>query len=237
MHAAVSPEKAGKPGWLEQPGVAETLACAVAFLVYIPTLGFQFVYDDKPQVIQNPAIHAWRYWPHYFTTHVWGELYPNVRGDYYRPLFLVWFRINHALFGVNPKGWHLTTILCHVAVTYLVFVLSRRLTGSRGIAFASAVLFAVHPVHIESVAWVSGVSDPFMALSWIGSFLAFLEFFESRRGKWLALALVLFVVGLLQKETAVVLAPIIYVYAWISSSRNRGLRASPLHSKTHSLSS
>ena len=49
--------------WIARRGVAETLACAIAFLAYVPTLGFQFVYDDKPQIIQNPAIHAWRYLP------------------------------------------------------------------------------------------------------------------------------------------------------------------------------
>ena len=215
MQVETSSDTESATGWLARRGVAETLACALAFLVYIPTLGYQFVYDDKPQIIQNPAIHAWHYLPHYFTTHVWGELYPNVRGDYYRPLFLLWFRLNHAMFGIRPEGWHLTTILCHVAVTYLMFRLVQRLAGSRGIAFTAAVLFALHPVHIESVAWVSGVSDPLMALSLIGSFLAYLRFRGDNRWDWMALALVLFVLGLLEKETAVVLVPLVFVYAWL----------------------
>ena len=152
---------------------------------------------------------------HYFTSHVWAELYPNVSGDYYRPLFLLWFRLNHAMFGVNPEGWHLTTILCHVAATYMVFVLVRRLAASPWIAFSAATLFALHPVHIESVAWVSGVTDPLMAIFLIGSFLAYLRFREGNRWGWMGLALSLFALGLLEKETAVVLGPLVFLYAWL----------------------
>ena len=61
-----------------------------------------------------------------------------VSGNYYRPLFLLWFRLNHAMFGLDPKGWHLTTILCHVAATYLVFGLVRRLAANHWIAFSAA---------------------------------------------------------------------------------------------------
>jgi len=215
MQVETSSENRGLLAWIERRGVAETLACALAFLVYVPTLGFQFVYDDKPQIVQNPAIHAWRYLPHYFTSHAWAELYPHVNGNYYRPLFLLWFRLNHAAFGLDPEGWHLTTILCHVAATYMVFILIRRLVASRWIAFTAATLFALHPVHMESVAWVSGVTDPLMAIFLIGSFLSYLSFREDRRGRWMALALSLFALGLLEKETIVVLGPLVFVYAWL----------------------
>ena len=215
MQHATSFENAGAVRWFDRRGVAETLACAIAFLAYVPTLGFQFVYDDEPQIIQNPAIHAWRYFPHYFTSHAWAELYPNVSGNYYRPLFLLWLRLNHAMFGLNPEGWHLTTVLCHVAATYMVFVLVRRLAASPWIAFSAATLFALHPVHIESVAWVSGVTDPLMAIFLIGGFLAYLRFREGKRWVWMALALLLFALGLLEKETAAVLGPLVFVYAWL----------------------
>jgi tetratricopeptide (TPR) repeat protein len=119
------------------------------------------------------------------------------------------------MFGVDPPGWHLTTILCHVAVTCLVFALIRRLTASRAIAFSAATLFALHPVHMESAAWVSGVSDPLTALSVLGSFIAYLRFRQENRGVWMGLALTLFALGLLEKETTVVLGPLVFAYAWI----------------------
>ncbi|MGA2985230.1 MAG: tetratricopeptide repeat protein [Terriglobia bacterium] len=209
--------------WITRRGVAETLACALAFLAYVPTLGFQFVYDDKPQIVQNPAIHAWRYLPNYFTSHAWAELYPNVSGNYYRPLFLLWFRLNHAMFGLDPRGWHLTSVLCHVAATYMVFALVRRLAASPWIAFSAATLFALHPVHIESVAWVSGVTDPLMAIFLIGSFLAYLRFGGGNRWGWMALALTLFALGLLEKETTVVMGPLVFAYAWLYAEERSGV--------------
>ena len=215
MHVETSFENSGALGWIARRGFAETLACAIAFLAYVPTLGFQFVYDDKPQITQNPAIRAWHYLPNYFTSHVWAELYPHVGGDYYRPVFLLWFRLNHAMFRVNPVGWHLTTVLCHVAATWLVFLLVRRLAANPWIAFSAATLFALHPVHIESVAWVSGVTDPLLAIFLLGSFLAYLRFRERNQLGWMGLALALFVLGLLEKETAVVLGPLAFLYAWL----------------------
>jgi tetratricopeptide (TPR) repeat protein len=206
--------------WIERPGVAEILACALAFLAYVPSLGFQFVYDDKPQIVENPAIHAWRYLPHYFTSHAWAELYPRVSGNYYRPLFLLWFRLNDVLFGLDPKGWHFTTVLCHVAATYLVFRLVCRLAASSGIAFCAATLFALHPVHIESVAWVSGVTDPLMAIFLIGGFLAFLRYREEHRAAWMVVALSLFTLGLLEKETTVVLGPLVFLYECLVAGKD-----------------
>jgi len=223
MQVESSPEKNGGLGWIARRGVAETLACAIAFLAYVPTLGFQFVYDDKPFIVQNPAIHAWRYLPHYFTSHAWAELYPNVSGNYYRPLFLLWFRLNHAWFGLDPKGWHLTTVLCHVAATYLVFAVVRRLAASPWIAFSAATLFALHPAHIESVAWVCGVTDPLMAIFLIGSFLAYLRFREEHRWSRMGLALALFALGLFAKETAVVLGPLVFLYAWLYAQERAGI--------------
>lgn len=219
MQAENSPESGSISKWMLRRGVAETLACALAFLVFVPTLGFQFVYDDKPQVLENPAIHAWGYVPNYFTAHAWAELYPHVSGNYYRPLFLLWFRINHAIFGVNPTGWHLSTVLCHVAATYLVFALVRRLTTSQWMAPTASLLFALHPVHIESVAWVSGVTDPLMAVFLIGSLLAYLLFREGGQWKWMRGALILFALGLLVKETAVVLGPLVFAHAWLFAER------------------
>ena len=218
MQVENSSENEGSVSWIEKRGVAATLACSVAFLVFIPTLGFQFVYDDTPQIIQNPAVHAWRYLPHYFTSHAWAELYPNVAGNYYRPLFLVWFRLNHAMFGLNPRGWHFTTILCHVAATYMVYRLLMRLAGKPWMAFGAALIFALHPVHMESVAWISGVTDPLLSIFLTGSFLAYLRYRDAHQWRWMAVALLLFSLGLLEKETMVVLGPLVFLYAWIYSA-------------------
>ncbi len=156
-------------------GVLEVLACGITALVYVATLSFGFVYDDVPQILKNPAVHSWRFVPQYFTSHVWAAIYPNTIGNYYRPLFLLWLKVNYALFGTHAAGWHLTSVACHVLATWLVFRIAQQLSCDRLTAFLAALIFGVHPAHIENVAWISGVSDPLMACFLLGSFSAFLS--------------------------------------------------------------
>src|SRR5271167_576993 len=115
-----------RPGTV--PGFMEIIACAVTAIAYLRTLAFGFVYDDIPQILKNPAIQNWHYASQYFTSHVWAAIYPNSVGNYYRPLFLLWLRMNYALFGAAPAGWHAVSVLCHLVATYLVFRLARQLT-------------------------------------------------------------------------------------------------------------
>jgi len=194
-----------------RPGVLELLACGITALVYIATLSFGFVYDDVPQILKNPAVHSWSFVPQYFTSHVWAAIYQNSTGNYYRPLFLLWLRLNYAIFGSDATGWHLTSVTCHLLATWLVFRVAQRLSGDRLTAFLAAVIFGVHPAHIENVAWISGVTDPLMACFLLGSLLAFLRFRESGQLSTLGLSLGLFALALLSKETAVVLPIMIFV--------------------------
>jgi tetratricopeptide (TPR) repeat protein len=194
-----------------RPGTMETLACAVAALVYSGTLGFGFVYDDVLQIFKSPALREWRYLPQYFTSHVLAALYPGAGGNYYRPLLLLWLRLNYVVFGPQPAGWHATTVLCHVLATYLVFRVVQQVAGDRMVAFSAATLFGVHPVHIESVAWISGVSDPLMSCFFLGSLSAFFDWRKSAKLAPAVYSLVLFGFALLSKETALVLPGLIFV--------------------------
>jgi tetratricopeptide (TPR) repeat protein len=207
------------PDFFFRPGVMEILVCALTALIYVATLSFGFVYDDIPQILKNPAVHEWRFVPQYFTSHVWAAIYPSSSGNYYRPLFLLWLKANYALFGNNAWGWHLTSVLCHVLATWLVFRMAEKLSGDRLPAFLTALFFGVHPSHIENVAWISGVTDPLMACFLLGSLYAFLNSQEHRgnsaragRLRNVALSVGLFAGALLVKETAVVLPVLIMAF-------------------------
>jgi protein O-mannosyl-transferase len=196
------------------PGAAESFLCAATFLAYVRTLAFGFVYDDQPQIVRNVAVQAWSYVPRYFTAHVWADIYSGRAGNYYRPLFLLWLRVNHALFGLAPVWWHLTSAACHVLATYLVFRLALSLTRDRGTAFLAGLVFGLHPAHIESVAWISGVTDPLMAALFLASLLAYLQFLEESRRIWLGAAVAAFGLALLVKETAMVLPFLLAICVW-----------------------
>ena len=194
----------------------------VTFAAYAVTLRFQFVYDDTEQIINNQHLLSWRYAPTFFVEHVWGHQNPNPVGNYYRPLFLLWLLMNRMLFGLHPAWWHLTTILIHVAVTWMVYRLARRLVGDRMTAIIAALVFGLHPVHIEAVAWVSGVTEPLMALMLIAAFLCYLDQRErpQHARRWFAASLLFYALSMLAKETALVLPLIIFAHEWVCAERD-----------------
>jgi protein O-mannosyl-transferase len=219
------------------PWVMELLLAATTFLVFCGTLAFGFVYDDRMQILENVSITKWSYVPQYFTQNVWGLINPNVPANYYRPLFLLWLRVNYAIFGLQPTGWHALSVLLHVVVVVQVYWLGRRLLHSNVAAASAALIFAVHPVHIESVTWISGVTDPILAVFMLASTLAFLRYLGEVRmgdgGKWAhAASLIFFALALLSKEVAVMLPLMLlpmalYTRKQHTSSRDVGMAAVP----------
>jgi tetratricopeptide (TPR) repeat protein len=138
----------------------------VSGAVYFNALRNGFVYDDIPQVVQNPWIRETRFIPEIFSTNVWA--FQKTSTNYYRPLMHISFMLSYALFGLKAWGFHLVNILLHAGVTLLVYLISSRLFQankqsasffSRFLPFLAAILFAVHPIHTEVVAWVGGVTD------------------------------------------------------------------------------
>jgi hypothetical protein len=205
-------------------GILVGLVLALGFAAYIGTLWFQFVLDDRGQVVQNEYVHSWRYLTVLFTKQIWIFAAPRILANYYRPLFLVWFLLNHTFFGLNPTGWHGTTVLVHLAVTLMVYWLVRRIAQDRWVAVIAALVFGLHPAHIESVAWVSGVSDPLLALCLLPSFMFYVNWHEARprRWVWLAASLLFYALALLSKETGVILPVLVFAYDWIWAEDSPG---------------
>ena len=195
----------------EKAGAA--LLLAGLFLLFIPTTGYQFVYDDPYQILLNTHIHSWRFLPVYFTQNVWSQM-PNSGTNLYRPLFLVWLRLNYVFFGGEAAGWHVTTVLMHVLVTGLVYWLARILFRKSAPALAAAAVFGVYPIHVEAVAWISGVAEPLCGACLLGSFLCYLRWRNISKNArlWQLLSLTLFAAGMLVKETAIVLPLLIIAY-------------------------
>ncbi|MEJ2008763.1 MAG: tetratricopeptide repeat protein [Acidobacteriota bacterium] len=212
-----SVQRERRPWLTAAPWVLLSLVLLITFLAYSGTLSFNFVYDDRGQILANIQVHYWRFAPHYFFERVWSFAYPGIPGNYYRPIFLLFLLLNYKLFGPFPAGWHLVSVAAQVGVTYLVFVLVRRLTGDFKTALIAALIFGLHPVHIESVAWISGVTDPLVALFLLPSFLCYLNWRDrtAHRRKWLAVALALYALAMLSKETALILPVIVFVYEWL----------------------
>ncbi len=140
------------------------LPVILALLTSINGLENEFAFDDNTQILKNEFIKNWSNLPQAFTSSVWSFQNENLgvaHDSYFRPLFTVLFMINHTLFETKAWGWHLVNMLIHLAVTYFVFLVCREISGRNYLALLTATLFAVHPAHAESVAWISGITDPY----------------------------------------------------------------------------
>ncbi|HUB01113.1 MAG TPA: tetratricopeptide repeat protein [Terriglobales bacterium] len=211
-----------KPLW-ERNGCLEIALAGICLLVFFWTTTFGFVYDDRDQVLGNAHIQSWKYAARDLTEEVWTQNGGHPI-KYYRPVFIVWMRLNYSLFGAKPWGWHLSTVLLHALASVLVFRLALKLFRNRWQALIAGSVFALHPVHVESVAWVSGVTDPLLAVFFLTSFLCFLRWKERRSGLWLGAALALAFLAMLAKEPGITLPAVVFVYAWIFQEPSGGKR-------------
>ncbi len=194
---------------------------AVVFLAYLNTLRFDFVHDDRFQILGNTWLRAWRYLPRYFAGSVWAFQHPGFRGTYYRPAFLLWFRIQYLLFGTKPFGWHLCTIACHLGATILAYFTAARLLEDRLAALFTALIFGLHPTHAEAVAWVSGVTEPLFAVFLLSSYIFYLKQRTNpgRSHAYLAGSLAFYVLACFSKETAVIMPLIIFASEMMLNGR------------------
>jgi len=164
---AASPDRQVSATGRRGPGPGAAGLCAVlALLCYANTLGNEFCYDDLPIVVNNPLVTEPGNWGAIWSTDYWrgaADRSPH-RDLLYRPLTLATYRLNHALHGLRPAGYHAVNIVLHALVTIMVFRVCRRFGGSPTAATAGGVLFAVLPIHTEAVAAVVGRADLLAAL-------------------------------------------------------------------------
>jgi protein O-mannosyl-transferase len=210
--AAASGNKISPHEW---HGVYAVIPAMLALLTSINTLWNGFAFDDTQQILRNESIRRFDNLPLIFTNSVWSfnpdSLLAAAVDSYYRPLFMALFTFNYSIFGITAWGWHLVNALIHAVVTLMVFFVLKELTERRSLAAIAAGLFAVHPSHSESVAWISGITDPLMALFLLPAFYCYLRFRKSGRKSVMAISLALFLPALLSKETALAF-PLVTTY-------------------------
>src|ERR1017187_4951608 len=191
------------------------VVCGLALAIYLRSLFCGFIRDDLPQIVNNPQVQSWQYFPRLLGSHLWSQFGPRWSVLFYRPLFSVWMLLVHTVGGLSPWVWHLSSVLLHVAATYLVFRLCRRLTGSDIGAGVAAAVFAVHPIHVDAVTWVSASCELLFTLFTLGSILVLLgdNTAAERPQVWASAAL--YGAGLFAKETGIAFVLILIVIAWV----------------------
>ena len=185
-------------------------------LAYFNAIPGEFVYDDDSQIVSNDYIQESRYTWTALTSDVWA--YKGERAEawsnYWRPVFMLWLIANHRLFGLEPAGWHVTNILLHLLVLVLAWKLLIRIRIPPTVSAGILWIFAVHPVHVEAVTWISGSPDLLLSIFLLGSLVTFLQSRESSSTATRVSSWPLYACGTFCKEVGVVFPGLIFVAEW-----------------------
>jgi len=181
---------------------------ALTVITYWPVLRYGFIWDDDDHFTENPAM-----------THPRGlaKIWSDLSISRYYPLTLTDFWLQRRLWGLNPLPYHAVNIILHATNAALVFVLLRRLKICG--AWVAAAAWAVHPVNVESVAWVTELKNTQSSLFFFVSLLCHLKFEREGNRKWYVLALVSFAAAALSKPATVVLPLVLLLLAWWQRGR------------------
>jgi Tfp pilus assembly protein PilF len=207
-----------RPAARTSPDTIAVLGLLVlAWVPYLNTLGNAFVYDDIPQLVDNPYVHSFRFLGKIFASTVWSFQGAQGVTNYYRPLMSLSYLVCYNLFGPISFGFHLVNLVFHAGVVLLLFALSERLFSDRLWALAAAGLFALHPIHTESVAWIAGLPDLQLSFFFLLTFLCYVHLERAgpeQRAPWQMYVPMLanYGLALLSKEQALVLPALAAVY-------------------------
>jgi hypothetical protein len=226
---------------LRNVGILYIILVAGVFAIYSPALNFQFILDDH-RFLNDPRLQSSGHLWEYFTNYVWAQT-AGAPSSFYRPVFVLWLRLNFIFNEMSAWGWHLLSIAKHAAVAVLLGLLVWKLLRDRGAALMASTLFALHPAQAESVAWVT-VPDPLMAAAVLCTLLLYLTYAEcmpiDQQGAaekpnetvrrriinksksdyavtWLIAAAAGCLAAVMAKETAIVLPAMIFALALITS--------------------
>jgi hypothetical protein len=190
-----------------------------ALAVHAPSLTYGFVFDEQLLIVANPAVHDLRE----VKTILLSKFWPGpMAGIYYRPIITLSYALNYSFAGPRPGIYHLTNVLAHAAGCGLLYLLLLRLGATLTVVGPTALLFAVHPALSESVDWVPGRTDLFaglfMATAWLTLLLARSQKAQKRLALYLP-ALLLYLLALGSKETAIVLPALIVLHDLLLQGR------------------
>ncbi|MBP7056306.1 MAG: tetratricopeptide repeat protein, partial [Candidatus Omnitrophica bacterium] len=145
--------------------------------------------------------------------------------NFYRPIQMITYMIDYSLWGKDPFGFHLTSVLLHIAVALALYRLLNMFFGDRRVSFFAALLFVVHPIHTEAVSYIAGRADMLVAL-FVILFLA--GYIKSLDGGPVdgVMAVLCYALALMSKEYALIALPLVGLYHYVFRKRsNRGLMA------------
>lgn len=179
-------------------------------LLFAESLSADFTFDDRDMVVNNPEIQKGTFWD-----------LVDFEDEYYgwrRPLRRVTYMIDYSLFGTSPTGYHVHNLLWHLLSVGLFYILVRSLSKRVTIALPAALLFAIHPIHVEVVTNITDRKESLCMAFLLASFVSYHRFIQEggrKRWAWLTGAAVTWILALSSKQVAIVLPLLLMTYEFL----------------------
>ena len=165
----------------------------VTFFLYLPSLQHSFLaWDDNMYIRDNPLVHSVNL----------KEIFSQYVAGNYHPFTVLALAIEYRFFGLDPAGYHAVNLFLHLVNVVLVFRTVMQWSNKADVSLVAALLFAIHPMHVESVAWAAAQKDLLYTFFFLSSYLLYLRFTRIGKTKFLAASLLLFIGAMLSKAMA-----------------------------------
>ncbi len=191
-----------------------TILLGLTLTVYFPTVFNDFVNLDDPNYIaENPLVKSLAFdnIKTIFTTPFLGN---------YQPVTILFYAFEYKVFNLNPHAYHLVNLLLHLVNVILVFLIIDKISKKSILAFITALLFAIHPMHVESVAWIAELKDVLYAFFSLSAILLYLHYLKNKSHKGIyVLALLLFALSILAKAQAVILPMVLLLFDYFMNGK------------------
>ncbi len=183
----------------------------LTFLSFLPVLHADFIwYDDDVMLFNNPIFKGINF-------ESLKQVFSFQNIVHYHPFVYLSYAIESSVFSLNPFYFHLTNLILHCINVILVYNLIIRIKNNKSMAFIIAALFAVHPLHVESVAWITERKDLLYSLFYISSLILYIKYKKNHSAVFYSCSLALFVFSCLSKSMAITLPMLLLLIDFMSS--------------------
>ncbi len=182
----------------------------ISFVIYLPVFNNKLLaWDDDLYIKSNPLVYSINL-KDIFSQYVMGN---------YHPLTILTFAIEYQFFGLNETGYHVINLLLHLLNVFLVFYVINLLANKPTVALVASLLFGIHPLHVESVAWAAELKDLLYTFFFLASYILYLKYLTLQQKKLYVFSLLLFCLSLLSKAMAASL-PVVLILTDYFKGRN-----------------
>jgi hypothetical protein len=191
---------------------AIVLLVLASVLVYANSFSNEFVWDDKEFIVNNLEIRQLGNIPNFFNSDVAGV---------YRPIRTVFYSVNYSLWGLNPKGYHLFALLVHGLNTLLVYGIAREILKNKRTSLLAGLFFAAHPIHTESITFMTTSFDEVGAVFFLAAFYLYLRSKEAGvKKEFYWGSVIFFILAIFTYEVTLTLPLVIAAYDYALIKRN-----------------